>query len=809
MTALSRHSPPLIFISLALFAASCRPTSHTRPARFTNSLGIVMVRVPAGSCLMGNELPTAPELGFSHTAPWGDYDERPVREVRISRDFFMSETEITAEQFARFRTEYVPPGVMHPYATGVSWEDAVAFCQWLSRREGRNYRLPTEAEWEYAARAGSTGHFFSGRQPPAPGARNRFGLRNIHDGPAEWVMDWHGIYPAEPETDPVGPAEGVARVVRGGGIASPWASELPKYPNSGTLPYFRRSANRASAPPDWRGPHHIGFRIVEAPLPATPPRPRERPWHETAVKQSREHVLNGPDASRPWFRQRDALPIPPADSTEAEIRAVGLAPGVLGYMHHAALTVCPNGDLLAAWFSAPIPNYEDLANVLVVATRLRFGSREWDMPEPLIDLADIKDTSPVLWTEGETVYFVSGGAGLSGVPFRWRTSRDSGASWGPLRLPNIIGPQGDSSAQPIAGMFRGRDGTLYLAADAVGPASFLWASRDDGATWYDTGGRTGGRHTVFALLNDGRILGLGGKAGAIQGYMPQALSSDGGRTWQISKSRFPAVGPNKQRPALLRLKSGRLFFASDWQDNAGNRPPGTPHWGAFVALSDDEGRTWRINNLPGARLPARYELRNRPGWPDDPSKHPTLGYPAVAQAPNGIIHLITSYNHPPQHFEMNEAWILSEGDAAPEDATCRSGLLPSRAIQPGGVRAEWSGCLDAHGGYLLHGEERWYYPSGTKMYEVRWERGLKTGVETYWDERGRIVWQWDRREDGLAVWTRYWPNGRKRTESYWQGGRAAGIAKEWNPEGNPVREIEFVNGVKKNWTRADSFPLPR
>jgi hypothetical protein len=638
---------------------------------------------------------------------------------------------------------------------------------------------------------------------------NPFGLHNVHEGPAEWVLDWHGLYPADPAIDPAGPAEGVARVVRGGGIAAPGASELPKYPNSGTLPYFRRSANRASAPPDWRGPHHIGFRIVEGPPPGTPPWPREKPWHETAVKQSREYVERGPDPGRPWFRQRDALTTPPADSTEAEISAAGLAPGVLGYMHHAALTVCPNGDLLAAWFSAPIPNYEDLANVLVVAARLRFGSLEWDMPEPLMDLADIKDTSAVLWTGAGTTYFVSGGAGLSGVPFRWRTSPDSGASWSPLLLPRIEGPQGDSSAQPVSSMLRAHDGTLYLAADGVGPASLLWASRDGGKTWYDTGGRTAGRHTAFALLDSGRILGLGGKAGAIDGYMPQAISSDGGRTWQIGKSPFPAVGPNKQRPALLRLKSGRLFFASDWQDNAGRRPPGAPHWGAFAALSGDEGRTWRIRNLPGARLPARFELRGRPGWPDEPSKHPTLGYPAVAQAPNGVIHLITSYNHPPQHFEMNEAWILSGGEAPPPEASCRNGPFLSREIQPGGTRGEWGRCLDAHGLYLLHGEERWSYPSGARMYEGRWERGRKAGVETFWDERGRIVWRWDRRADGVAVWTRYWPNGRKRTESYWQGRRATGVGREWNPDGRLVQEIEFINGVKKNWTRADSFPLPR
>ncbi|MGB9606792.1 MAG: formylglycine-generating enzyme family protein, partial [Bryobacteraceae bacterium] len=188
--------------------------------------------------------------------------------MRISRDFYMSETEVTAEQLARFRADYVSPGLAPPWATGVSWEDAVAFCQWLSPREGRSYGLPTEAEWEYAARAGGRGHLSSGAKPPAPGSANAFGRRNMNEGTAQWVLDWHGPYPEQPETDPVGTAEGYARVVRGGGICPPGSSELPKYPNSGTLPYFRRAANRASAPPQRRAPHHIGFRIVEAPLPA-------------------------------------------------------------------------------------------------------------------------------------------------------------------------------------------------------------------------------------------------------------------------------------------------------------------------------------------------------------------------------------------------------------------------------------------------------------------------------------------------------------------------------------------------------------
>jgi len=89
------------------------------------------------------------------------------------------------------------------FAGGVSWFDAAAFCEWLSAREGKPYRLPTEAEWEYACRQA--------------GER---GLENMLAGVREWRLDWHGEYPATPQTDPVGPERGFVKVIRGGGLES-------------------------------------------------------------------------------------------------------------------------------------------------------------------------------------------------------------------------------------------------------------------------------------------------------------------------------------------------------------------------------------------------------------------------------------------------------------------------------------------------------------------------------------------------------------------------------------------------------------
>ncbi|MCX8092203.1 MAG: SUMF1/EgtB/PvdO family nonheme iron enzyme [Verrucomicrobiae bacterium] len=756
-----------------------------------------MIRIPAGSFRMGSDMPTPPKLlTQSPVLPRGDYDEKPVHEVRITYDFFMSETEITAKQFGEFLEDHQDVGMFSPYASGMSWDDAVAFCEWLSRKEGKPYRLPTEAEWEYACRAGSTGHFHSGDVPPPSGAPNAWGLKNMHTDVAEWVLDWHGLYPDEPQTDPVGPASGYTKVIRGGGLCGSDLNNPEKYPNDGRRPYYRRAANRAAMPPNWRGRHYTGFRIVQAPLPETPARPVRRSLHEQFVKQVNPRVQLGPDPSTPWFRQRDVLPVPPANVPEEVIRAAGLPPGVLGFNHNPALTVCPNGDLLALYFTAPVPHIEDLANVAILATRLRFGAEQWDMPSLFFDLVDVKDTAPALWTEGRTLWFFAGGSGLDGVPFRWRTSQDNGASWGPVQFPLIFGPRGSAFPQPISRGFRGPDGTLYLPCDGWGGESFLWASRDNGLTWFDTGGRTGGRHSVVLPLNDGSFLAMGGKASNIDGYMPQSVSRDGGRSWSVSKTPFPAVGKGQQRPAFIRLASGRLFVASDWQNADGQSPPGITNVGSFVALSEDEGKTWRIKPLPGARPNFRWLFRDRPGYTrPSPLKDGTLGYAIAAQAPNGVIHLITSANHPPQHFEMNEAWILSD---SPDPTNVRPGEgepFADREHHPNGqLKASWSGRRDSTGRYVLHGRETHFYPNGQKEYEVNWRDGVKIGTETHWDAEGRKVWEWQHDPQGESVWTHYWPNGRKRLESRWRAGRCVGEALRWDAEGNLLERHRFKDG---------------
>ncbi|MEW6752493.1 MAG: exo-alpha-sialidase, partial [Candidatus Latescibacterota bacterium] len=489
-----------------------------------------------------------------------------------------------------------------------------------------------------------------------------------------------------------------------------------------------------------------------------------------------------PRTQAPLFRVRPILPIPPENAPREAILAAGLHPALMGHNHSPALAVCPNGDLLAVYYTS-YREYEP--EVALLGVRLRRGADEWDFPDLLLDLPGTNDHAPLLWTDRGRLHLFWGNPRLrSGTyPFNWTTSPDSGATWGDLRLPRFVGRVGAHSRQPINTALRGPDGTLYLASDAVGAASVLWVSRDNGRTWSDPGGRTGGRHTTFAFLGDGRILGMGGKNSDIDGYMPAFISGDGGQSWQTTRTPFPALG-NNQRPSLLRLASGRLFFATDLQHFDGRRPAGFGLAGAAVALSEDDGRSWHIRPLPGA-------------LPHERPQHPatTLGYSAARQAPDGAIHLVTSMNHPALHFEMNEAWILgSAEEISPPPQAAGPPSTVQETWPDGRLRAVLHVALGSHGRPLLHGPQRWYRVDREVEWEAEYRDGRRVGVEAAWRTGDRPEWRWERAAGGVATWTQWWESGPKRFESTWKGHRAEGPARTWDPRGRLVCEAVFAAG---------------
>ena len=701
----------------ALVAADAGRTS-------VNSIGLPMVEIKPGAFEMGVDsvpLPAPLLKGpngviYDRPSDQGDYDEAPVHRVTITYAFQMGVTEVTIEQFRQFRPEYRGNPAYAPYASGVSWHDAVAFCEWLSKKEGKPYRLPTEAEWEYAARAGTRTLFSSGANPPAVETANAWGVKNMHTGVAEWVLDWHGAYPRDPQTDPVGPAAGFTKVVRGGGLdyrasKTDGGKHLPA-----EMPYYARSANRASIAPDFASPDHsIGFRVVEAPLPGTRPLPFDTPFFQAAVSQAPRDLTIGPDAAKPYYRTREMFPKLGERGMREVGWKIGLAPGLGVAYHNSAVQVCPNGDLVAAYYNTP--KEENDPDQTILTMRLRYGADDWDMPEPWPDFADAADAAPVFWNDRGRLWFFFGSPRLlGGPPFQFMTSDDSGATWSPIHFPALTGKVGAFTPQPINSAVRTADGTIYLPVDGKGGDSVLFASKDNGKTWYDTGGRTGGRHTTLVVAKDGSLLGFGGKNTNIDGFMPRSRSRDGGKTYEKTRTPFQPLGSG-QRPSVIRLTSGRLFFVADL---FGRKTPGPKGDGAFVALSDDDGETWKTRTLPGLK---------------------TVGYVTATQAPNGVIHIVTSKSEPERHVELNEAWVMEGGPESPASADPR----------------------------LLNGRQAFAYPDHQKQWEATYRNGRKTGVETWWSASGRKAWERSYADDGTWTWRIFDASGKVTAESRWRG----------------------------------------
>lgn len=685
-------------------------------------------------------------VAWDRTGQDGDYDEVPVHEVKISSDFLIGETEVTLEQFRQFRPAHPASPHWPDYATGVSWYEAVAFCEWLSEKEGKPYRLPTEAEWEYVCRAGTTTMFSAGESADEQGVPNAWGVKNMQSYVAEWCYDWHGRYESGPQVDPIGPERGLNKVVRGGAIDH---RPNPEWDGGrigpATFPYYRRSANRASCAPNFSTSNgNIGFRVVQGKLPDSEPSKGDYSFFRSAVKQNRPDLSRGPDHSRAYYRQGEMTPYL-GEHTMWEVGwKIGFQSGLGQTWHNTAVAVLENGDLVAAYYDTP--QWEDEIDQSIMIMRLRYGADEWDMPEPWPDTHDATDTAPLFWNDGETLWFFWGlRSQMGGAPFQYIKSKDNGASWTAATVPDLEGPIGSFTPQPINSLVRDDEGTLFLAVDGEGGESALFASENGGNTWFDTLGRTGGRHTSFVLGVDGRtILGFGGKSTEIEGRMPLSITRDGGETYEVVKTDFMPLGGG-QRPSVIRLQSGRIFFVAD---TLHSRKPGGRTL-SYAALSDDEGETWEWRVLP---------------------IDSTVGYVTATQAPDGTIHVVTSKRKPNfLHIELNEQWILQGGEANKLSRVLVS-LSEEEEFYPGGsLRAKWSGGYTEEGIYRLDGYQTFYYESGAKEWESKYNAGQRIGRETYWNEDGSIRWQREFLDGGRWRWRTFDHLGEASAESLWEG----------------------------------------
>jgi len=632
----------------------------------TNSLGMSLVKIDAGSFIMGNER--------------GAFDEKPAHKVIISAPFYMSTSPVTNAQYEQFNKA-------HELLRGkrdlsfddddavvfVSWYDALAFTEWLSLKEGKPYRLPTEAEWEYACRAGTTTSYNTGDSLPgvfhlnqkdewypkqvslATGKTpaNQWGLRNMHGLVEEWCLDWYGAYAGNTETDPAGYTSGDFKVTRGG--------------SHNTLTEFLTSSNRSGMIPEDKN-FLVGFRVVMAEMPSTRQLPviNNQLWTKD-VDQSDHVWKSNINHKKPYFEAPVYFQNVPAGSN---------GPLYSTHNHCPDITALPNGDLFATWYST---NAEHGREMTVVAARLRKGSMEWDAPSLFFKVPDRNMHATAVWWDksGKRIYHFQGvgiSHGWGDLAMFMRTSEDNGESWS---KPHWIEQEHGLRNMPIAGVIKTSDGSIMVPCDAVtggDGGSAVHISNDDGITWYDpgagspdpvfteggSGGWIAGIHAGIVELKDGSILALG-RGNSINGRMPLSISTDKGKTWAYSSSPFPPISGG-QRLALIRLNEGPLLLASftgahnndKGMEFSGKKGKKTIGYGLYVALSYDEGKTWPVRKLitPGT---GEYDGGAWTGtFKTDANHAEPRGYLSASQSPDNVIHLISSK----LHYRFNLAWLL-------------------------------------------------------------------------------------------------------------------------------------------------------
>ena len=633
------------------------------------------VEIPQGSFDMGQEESS-------------EENEKPVHHVVLSHNFYISMTQVTNKQYELFDPQHkVFRGKMglstrdDEPVVFVNWYDAKAYCKWLSDKEGKTYRLPTEAEWEYCCRAGTTSLYTTGDQLPevyykrqedareleeidltvAHTPPNAYGLYDMHGNVEEWCEDWYGNYGDATKTNPTGCPEGDLKVTRGG--------------SHHTSVEYLRSAKRHAALPEDRS-CFIGFRIVQSEEVGIPYKVENTPkvWaqhvRQLGYKWQVKEVayFEGPKVY--IHRPSNAFKIP-----------------MYSHNHCPSITWCGNGDLLVNWFSC---EKESGREMTLLAARKRVGKTEFDSPSEFFKVPDRNMTGTSLFNDGNGTIFhfngVSQAAEWAYLAITMRKSQDNGLTWS---NPVYINAEHQYRNQVISGTIVTNEGKFIQPCDA-NPAgaggTAVHISSDGGLTWVDPGkdekihafyngaiGKTiAGIHAGVACLEDGTLIALG-RGDDIEGTMPKSISLDQGQTWRYSASGLPPVSGG-QRLVLKRLNEGPLLLISftdsreqylnfkeeksklkgiQGKDAYGN--DGTIY-GMYAAISYDGGKNWPIKKIIASGEEKEVEGGAWTGtFKTNHCFAEPMGYLAITQTPDNQLHLVSSL----QYYTFNLKWLES------------------------------------------------------------------------------------------------------------------------------------------------------
>ena len=566
----------------------------------------------------------------------------------------------------------------------------------------------------------------SGNTSPAPAAKTLRQLRHhAHARPAQCLRRReHGSRPPRvdarlvrplparrAQTDPVGAAPATpASSAAAASTAANRDKTVPDLNVPATAPYFARAANRASM-----APAYASAKATSASASCRRPCPRPHPPHPPHTSSSRppsssnhrpNALTTGPDPAKPWYHTHELFPNLDGQSMPDVGWRLGLAPGLGINYHNSAIQELPNGDLLAAYYNTPRQRRRsrpDRPHHAPPRRRRRLGHARAlprSSPTPASPLPSSGTTNPPRQAldvlrirtphrrsalrlhdfERQRRHLVAKSCSRTSPRPSAATSRSpSTPSSAPRTAPSTSPPTPPART---------------TTATAPSPQSGPPGRRQ---TWYDTGGRTAGRHTTIVIANNGDLLGFGGKNSDIDGRMPMAPSTDGGKTWKKSKTPFDPLASG-ERPSVIRLASGRLFFVADYNPKTRNTSTKT------APMSRSPTTTARPG--PSSAYPPTSSPLATPPQPRAPTASSTSSPPRTPPTTK-------SNSTKPGSSKIRETqtcgapsgrrFIVGTGD--------RRMPTPHRALPLRQVKSSWSTGTLPDGRIVLEGPEQFFYPS--------------------------------------------------------------------------------------------------